>query len=164
MKVVVDYPSEVEEFVIVERMTGALSPVRAVVDTKQLVDLRRDTEKVYVDPSLIQHAVRLATATRRPTDFGVPEVAKYILYGASPRASINMILTARALAFVRGRGYVVPQDVEDMALDVMRHRLVLSYEALSDGVTSDMILRRILEIIPAPARVAEAYANAGAES
>jgi MoxR-like ATPase len=164
MKVVVDYPSEVEEFVIVERMTGALSPVRAVVDTKQLVDLRRDTEKVYVDPSLIQHAVRLATATRRPTEFGVPEVAKYILYGASPRASINMILTARALAFVRGRGYVVPQDVEDMALDVMRHRLVLSYEALSDGVTSDMILRRILEIIPAPARVAEAYANAGAES
>jgi MoxR-like ATPase len=164
MKVLVDYPSEVEEFVIVERVTGAFAPVRAVVDTKQLVDLRRETEKVYVDPSLIQHAVRLATATRSPAQFGIPEVAKYILYGASPRASINMILTARALAFVRGRGYVVPQDVEDLALDVMRHRLVLSYEALSDGVTSDMVLRRIMERIPAPARAAEAFAHAGAES
>jgi MoxR-like ATPase len=161
MKVVVDYPSEVEEFVIVERMTGSPTPVRPVVDTRQLVELRRETEKVYVDPSLIQHAVRLATATRKPEELGIPEVAKYIMYGASPRASINMILTARALAFVRGREYVLPQDVEDIALDVMRHRLVLSYEALSDGVSSDMILGRILERIPAPARVAEAYANAG---
>ena len=94
--------------------------------------------------------MRLATATRRPDSYGLPELSKYITYGASPRASINLILTARALAFVRGRGYAVPQDVADMALDVMRHRLVLSYEALSDGVTADAILQRILEAVPAP--------------
>ena len=164
MKVVVDYPSEGDEFVIVERNAGTLAPVKAVVATQQLIDLRRETEKVYVDPSLIQHAVRLATATRNPEKFGVPDVARYIMYGASPRASINLILSARALAFVRGRSYVVPQDVVDMALDVMRHRLVLSYEALSDGVTSDMILRRVLECIPAPAQSVQTYANASAES
>ncbi|HLC29608.1 MAG TPA: AAA family ATPase, partial [Dehalococcoidia bacterium] len=118
MKVVIDYPSEADEYVIVERMTGSLMPVKAVVTTEQLIDLRREAEKVYVDPSLIQHAVRLATATRDPERFGIPDVARYIMYGASPRASINLILTARALAFVRGRSYAVPQDVADMALDV----------------------------------------------
>jgi len=164
MKVVVDYPSEGDEFVIVERMTGLLAPVKAVVTTEQLIDLRRETEKVYVDPSLIRHAVRLATATRDPEQFGIPDLARYIMYGASPRASINLILSARALAFVRGRRYVLPQDVVDMALDVMRHRLVLSYEALSDGVTGDMILRRILEHIPAPAQSVQAHASVGAES
>jgi MoxR-like ATPase len=164
MKVLVDYPSESDEFVIVERMTGSLAPVKAVVTTGQLIALRREAEKVYVDPSLIQHAVRLATATRSPEQFGIAEVAKYIMYGASPRASINLILGARALAFVRGRTYAVPQDVTDLALDVMRHRLVLSYEALSEGVSSDMILGRILECIPAPAQRARGDGNAGASS
>src|SRR3990170_1516293 len=164
MKVVIDYPSEVDEFVIVERMTGSLTPVKAVATTEQLCDLRREVEKVYVDPSLIQHAVRLATATRDPEKFGIPAIAPYIMYGASPRASINLILSARALAFVRGRSYAVPQDITDMALDVMRHRLVLSFEALSDGVNSDMILQQILERIPPPAQSVETYANASAAS
>ncbi|MCL4368696.1 MAG: ATPase, partial [Actinobacteria bacterium] len=91
-------------------------------------------------------------------------VAKYILYGASPRASINLILSARALAFVRGRTYVVPQDVTDMVMDVMRHRLVLSYEALSDGVSSDMILGRILEFVSAPSQLLQMHANAASGS
>ncbi len=164
MKVVVDYPSEAEEFVIVERVAGSFTPVQAVVTPGQLLDLRRQTEEVYVDPSLIHHAVRLATATRNPDRFGIPDVARYVTYGASPRASINLILGARALAFVRGRSYALPQDVTDMALDVMRHRLVLSYEALSDGVTSDMILRHILERIPAPAQPVQPHATANAES
>ena len=164
MKVVIDYPSEADEYVIVERMTGSLMPVKAVVTTEQLIDLRREAEKVYVDPSLIQHAVRLATATRDPERFGIPDIARYIMYGASPRASINLILTARALAFVRGRSYAVPQDVADMALDVMRHRLVLSYEALSDAVTSDMVLRHILERIPPPPQSVQTYASVGADS
>jgi MoxR-like ATPase len=151
MKVLVDYPSELEEFVIVERMTGRLAEVRQVVTVEQLIALRGEADAVYVDPSLIEYAVRLATATRRPDGCGLPDLAKYITYGASPRASINLILTARALAFVRGRGYAVPQDVSDMALDVMRHRLVLSYEALSDGVTADAILRHILGAVPTPA-------------
>jgi MoxR-like ATPase len=152
MKVIIDYPSETEEFVIVERMMGGLAPVRPIVDAEQLIDLRQATDKVYVDPIIIQYAVRLATATRNAKDFGISKVAKYIMYGASPRASINLILGARALAFVRGRAYVIPQDVVDLALDVMRHRLVLSYEALSDNVTADAILRRIMEHIPPPAQ------------
>ena len=159
MKVVVDYPSESDEFVIVERMTGTLAAVKAVATAEQLIDLRREAEKVYVDPSLMQYAVRLATATREPEKFGIPDIARYIMYGASPRASINLIITGRALAFVRGRGYVIPQDVVDMALDVMRHRLVLSYEALAEGVTSDTILQRVLEHIPAPAQPLETHAS-----
>ena len=163
MKVVVDYPSEGDEFVIVERMTGSLTPVKPVATTEQLIDLRRDAEKVYVDPSLVQYAVRMVTATRHPEKFGIPDIARYIMYGASPRASINLIITGRALAFVRGRSYVVPQDVVDMAMDVMRHRLVLSFEALSDGVTGDMILQRVLERIPAPPQPLQTHASVNAE-
>jgi MoxR-like ATPase len=164
MKVLVDYPSESDEFVIVERMTGTLAPVKAVVTTDQLIELRREAEKVYVDPSLIQYAVRLATATREPDNFNISDIDKYIMYGASPRASINMIITARSLAFVRGRKYVIPQDVMDMAFDVMRHRLVLSFEAMSDDMTSDMILQRILERIPAPAQPLQTHASISTES
>jgi MoxR-like ATPase len=151
MKVVITYPSEREEYVIVERMTGMLLPLQKVLTTQQLLDLQREADEVYVDPALIEYAVRLVTATRQPKQFGVGDLERYILYGASPRASINLILTARALAFVRGRNYVLPQDVLDMTPDVMRHRLVLSFEALSDNVTSDMLLRRIVERVPIPA-------------
>ena len=97
-----------------------------------------------------EYAVRLATATRSPAEHGLGELQRYITFGASPRASINLILTARALAFVRGRDYVLPEDVLDMALDVLRHRLVLSFEALSDDVTSDRLLRTIIDRIPVP--------------
>jgi MoxR-like ATPase len=164
MKVLVDYPSQSEEFVVVERMTGTMIPVKAAVTTEQLIDLRQQTEKVYIDPSLIDYAVRLASATRNPDKAGIPDIGKYIMYGASPRASINLIKSARSLAFVRGRSYAVPKDVVDMALDVMRHRLVLSYEAMSDSVTSDMILQRILDSIPVPAQVLQSHTNANAES
>jgi MoxR-like ATPase len=92
----------------------------------------------------------MVTATRKPKEIGLDELTRYIMFGASPRASINLILTARALAFVRGRDYVLPQDVLDMALDVLRHRLVLSYEALSDNITGDDILKKILDRIPIP--------------
>ena len=164
MKVLVDYPSETEEFVIVERVTGTPTLVSAVVTTKQLTDLRHEVEKVYVDPSLIQYAVRLATATRDPEKLDIPDIAKYIMYGASPRASINLIVTARALAFLRGRCYVVPQDVVDMVLDVMRHRLVVSYEAMSDGISGDVIIQRILECISVPAQPLQTHVNINAES
>lgn len=150
LKVLVGYPDEREEFVIVERMTGRLLPVQKVLTTSQLVDLQREVDQVYVDPALIEYAVRMVTATRKPKEYGVPDIGRYIMFGASPRASINLILTARALAFVRGRNYVLPEDVLDMTLDVMRHRLVLSYEALSDNVTSDMLLKKILDRVPIP--------------
>jgi MoxR-like ATPase len=150
LKVLVGYPSPTEEFVIVERMTGLLDPVQEVLTTENLVALQRKADRVYVDPALMDYAVRLATATRAPRMFGMPELEHYITFGASPRASINLILTARALAFVRGRDYALPQDVIDMARDVMRHRLVLSFEALSDNVTSDDILGKVLNLVRVP--------------
>ena len=159
MKVLVDYPNESDEFVIVERMTGGLAQVKAVVTAEQLMEMQRAAEKVYVDPSLIQYAVRLATATRSPEKFGIPGIEGYVMYGCSPRASINLIVSSRALAFVRGREYVVPQDLGDLALDVMRHRIVPSYNALSDGVTNEAILQRILDYVPAPAESFHPYAN-----
>jgi MoxR-like ATPase len=160
MKVLVDYPSEAEEFVIVQRVTSAAASVAAVVTTEQILQLRAATERVFVDPLLVQHAVRLATATRKPEAFNVPDIAKYVIYGASPRASINMIIAARALAFVRGRTYVVPQDVADVTHDVMRHRIIPSYEALSDGVTTDDIITKVEKAIPAPAQVLQAHVAA----
>jgi MoxR-like ATPase len=150
LKILVGYPSATEEFVIVERMTGRLEPVQEVLTTTDLLALQQQADRVYVDPALMEYAVRLATATRAPGSHGMPELDKYITYGASPRASINLILTARALAFVRGRDYALPQDVLDMARDVMRHRLVLSFEALSDNVTADDVLSTVLKRIPVP--------------
>ncbi len=150
LKVLVGYPTSTEEFVIVERMTGFLEGVQKVLTTDQLVGLQQQADRVYVDPALIEYAVRMVTFTRQPKDIGLKDLERYIMFGASPRASINLILTARALAFVRGRDYALPQDVLDMALDVMRHRLVLSYEALSDNMSSDDILKKILDRIPIP--------------
>ncbi|MCQ3937798.1 MAG: ATPase [Chloroflexi bacterium] len=164
LKVLVGYPNPTEEFVIVERMTGALQAVQKVLTTEQLVELQKKADQVYVDPSLIEYAVKLVNATRSPRDVGLTDLERYITFGASPRASINLILTAKALAFVRGRSYVLPQDVLDMALDVIRHRLVLSYEALSDEVTSDEILTKILDRIPIPVVPLNEHFNVRANS
>ncbi len=150
LKVLIDYPNEAEEFVIVERMTAALQPVATVINTDQLLSAQRETDRVYADPALMEYAVRLVAATRRPAEFGLRDIGKYIMYGASPRASINLILTARALALLRGRTFVLAQDIRDMALDVMRHRLILSYEALSDNVTSDTLLKRVVAQVAPP--------------
>ena len=150
LKVTVGYPSATEEFVIVERMTGALQEVQAVLDTQEMIALQRRADGIYVDPALIEYSVKLVAATRQPEGVGLGGLKPYILFGASPRASINMIIAGRALAFMRGRDYALPQDVRDMALDVMRHRLVLSYEALSDNVQSDEILQRVMEAVPMP--------------
>ncbi|MCW5852802.1 MAG: MoxR family ATPase, partial [Anaerolineae bacterium] len=159
LKVLVGYPTPTEEFVIVERMTGFLQDVHKVLTTEQLLDLQRKAYQVYVDPALIEYAIRLVNATRNPKEVGLKDFERYITFGVSPRASINLILTARALAFVRGRNYVLPQDVLDMALDVMRHRLVLSYEALSDNVASDDILKKFIDRIPTPVVPLHEHAN-----
>jgi MoxR-like ATPase len=160
LKVLVGYPTPTEEFVIVERMTGALQAVQKVLTTQQLLALQQEADAVYADPALLEYAVRMVTASRKPKDYGLKELEHYIMFGASPRASINLILAGRALAFVRGRAYVLPQDVRDIALDVMRHRLVLSYEALSDNVTADELLNKILGRIPIPEVPLHEHANA----
>jgi len=159
LKVLVGYPSATEEFVIVERMTGVLQAVQKVLTTEQLLRLQQKADSVYVDPVLMEYAVQMVTATRKPYEVGLGELAPYIMFGASPRASINLILTARALAFVRGRTYALPRDVLDMALDVLRHRIVLSYEALSDNVSGDDVLNRILDRIPIPEVPLHEHAN-----
>jgi MoxR-like ATPase len=159
MKVLVGYPTEEEEFVIVERVTGTGKPVAAVATTDQLSELQRECRKGYVDPALVQYAVRLVAATRDPERYGVKETQRYLSFGASPRASINLIEGARALAFLRGRDYVLPQDVSDMAPDVLRHRLILTYEALAEGISADEIVRRVMQHIPAPEKPLETHVN-----
>ena len=111
----------------------------------------------YVDPSLMQYAVRLVAATRTPERYGIKDIARYITFGASPRATIHLIEGARALAFLRGRAYVLPEDVSDLAPDVLRHRLSLSYEALADAVTPDELIARIMQHVPAPEKPLETH-------
>jgi len=150
MKVLVDYPTEEEEFVIVERVTGAAASVAAVASTEQLAALQEECRNVYVDPAFVQYAVKLVSATRRPDQYGLAELSRYVTFGASPRATIGLIEGARALAFLRGRGYVLPEDITELAPDVLRHRLVLSYEAMSDGRTADALIARVMQAVPAP--------------
>ncbi|GAB4041184.1 MAG: MoxR family ATPase [Rubrivivax sp.] len=164
MKVLVDYPSEEEEFVIAERVTGAPVTPAAVTDTGQLLVLQKQCRAVYVDPSLMQYAVRLVSATRRPAKYELPELAKYLSYGASPRATIGLIEGAKALALLRGRHYALPEDMLDLVPDVLRHRLVPSYEALAEGLSPDDLVQRVLKKIPVPdkplAPAAPAHAHA----
>jgi MoxR-like ATPase len=150
MKVLVDYPSEEEEFVIAQRVTGAATIVTAVASMSQLAELQHECRQVYVDPSLMQYAVKLVSATRRPERYELGDLAKYLTFGASPRATIGLIEGARALAFMRGRGYALPEDMTGLVGDVMRHRLVLSYEALAEGLNADALIERVLKKIPVP--------------
>ena len=150
MKVLVDYPSDEEEFVIVERVIGPPLVANPVASTAQLAELQQACREVYVDPSLIQYAVKLVGATRRPERHGLAELGKYLSYGASPRASIALVEAARALAFMRGRGYVLPEDLGDLAADCLRHRLVLSYEALAEGLSADALISQVMARLPLP--------------
>ena len=149
-KVVIGYPSYHEEVTIVERMSRPLADVTPVISAGDLHGLQAVADAVYVDPKVREYAVTLATATRRPEEFGLQALRKYVAYGASPRASLNMVLGARALALLRGREYVMPEDVRDLAPDVLRHRLVLSYEALADEVSADSIVEQVIGAVQPP--------------
>jgi MoxR-like ATPase len=157
MKVLVGYPSEEEEFVIVNRVTGPAVDALPVTTTEQLAQLQRLCRTAYTDPALVQYAVRLVAATRNPARYGVQNVAQYLTYGASPRATIHLVEGARALAFLRGRSYVVPADMRDIAADVLRHRLSLSYEALAEGLTADQIILRLMKHLPLPDKPLESH-------
>jgi MoxR-like ATPase len=149
-KVLVDYPSATEEFVIVERMIAGLEKLRGVMDAERLRELQEAVHTVYVDPALIDYAVRVARATRNPSSVGLGDFARYVTYGVSPRASIYMVTAAQSLALVRGRRYVLPEDVLAIAPDVLRHRLVLSFEALSDDVSAQSVVDAVLKSVPLP--------------
>ena len=155
MKVLVDYPTDEEEYVIVERVTGPAVQVNAVATTYQLAALQAQCREVYVDPSLVQYAVKLVSATRTPERHGLKDVGRLITYGASPRATIGLVEGARALALLRGRSYALPEDMVALVPDVLRHRVVLSYEGLSEGLSSDALIERIMKAVPAPAKPLE---------
>jgi MoxR-like ATPase len=150
MKVVVDYPSQPEEHAIVERALRPPQAIQAMLSPERLVAMQQRVGEVYVDPSVTDYAVRLVAASRAPGLVGLGELERYVSYGASPRATIALVLAGRALAFLRGRGYVLPQDVAELALDVLRHRVVLSYEALADAVDADAVVGRLLGAVTVP--------------
>ena len=155
MKVLVDYPTPEEEFVIVQRVTGESPLVSAIATTGQLAELQAICRMGFVEPALMQYAVRLVCATRDPAKYGLPEFVPWLTFGASPRATINLVEGARALAFLRGRDYVLPEDMIELVPDVLRHRLVLSYQALAEGMTADAIIARLMQHIAAPAKALE---------
>ena len=154
MKVRVDYPTPGEEAVVVERSLRAAAELVPILTAEMLARLQALTADVYVDRAVIDYAVAMAGATRAPSVVGLPNVAPFIAYGASPRGSIYLIHAARALAVVRGRRYVLPSDVTELAPDVLRHRIVPSFTALAEEVSADMILDRILPAVPVPHLVA----------
>ncbi len=164
MKVLVGYPSEEEEFVIVQRVTGVAQDVAPVATTEQLAALQRECRAGYVDPNLMQYAVRLVSATRQPARYGLADLQKYLSYGASPRATIHLIEGARALAYLRGRSYVLPEDVSDLVPDVLRHRLVLTYEALAEGLTPDQLILRVMQRIPRPEKPLDTHVRVSADA
>jgi MoxR-like ATPase len=150
MKVLVSYPSSAEEHAIVDRALRPAEPIRAMLTPEDLTRMQERVQQLYVDPAITEYAVRLVTATRLLGLAGLDELKRYLTYGASPRASIALVVGGRALAFLRGRDYVLPYDVSELAADVLRHRVVLSYEALADDVSADDIIARVLDAVPEP--------------
>jgi len=150
LKVVVGYPTPEDELTVVERSLAGLVEVRQILDVGELLSLREAVARVYVDPALSRHAVTIAVATRDLDSVGLAELKPYVAFGASPRGPIALVTAARALALIRGRDYVLPQDVRELAHDALHHRIVLSYEALAAEVGADSILRSVLGVLPAP--------------
>jgi MoxR-like ATPase len=150
MKIMVTYPDRNEEVEIVQRMAVNAPHANRVLSLDDLVRLQSATDEVFAHRAVVDYAVRLVQATRVPAEHGLAELAASIDYGASPRASLGLIAGARALALLRGRDYVLPQDIVDVAPDVLRHRLVLSYEALADGASVEDLITRIVSTVPAP--------------
>jgi len=150
LKVLVDYPAHDEELTVVARSLEAPPDLAQVLSLEDLTGLQRQAAEVYVDPALISWTVDVATATRKPRDHGLADVADYIAFGASPRGPISLVAAGRALALVRGRDYVVPGDLEALVRDAFRHRLVLSYRALAEEVAPDTILDAVLAAVPTP--------------
>ncbi|MDQ6796492.1 MAG: MoxR family ATPase [Actinomycetota bacterium] len=150
MKVLVDYPDRNEEVEIVQRMSVNPPHAAKVLSLDDLRHLQKTAGQVFAHRAVVDYAVRLVHSTRNPGQYEMEDLASRIAYGASPRASLGLIAAARGMALLRGRDYVLPQDVSDVALDVMRHRVVLSYEALADGLSVDHLLQTVVSRVPAP--------------
>jgi MoxR-like ATPase len=150
-KLLVDYPKQADERVMLDRMTNLVKPsVRPVVQPDQILAARRLVREVYMDDRIKDYVLNLVTATRRPADRGLKNLQPLIAFGASPRAGIYLIEAARARAFLHGRGYVIPDDVKELAPDVLRHRLITTYEAEAENITTDQIVKQILQRVEVP--------------
>jgi MoxR-like ATPase len=150
LKILVDYPLHDEELTVIQRSLAAPPELTQMLSIDELRTVQAGVRDIYVDPGLVSYALQLATATRRPDDFGVPDLARFISFGASPRGPISLIHAARGLAVVRGRDYVLVQDLQELIKDALRHRLVLSYEALAERRSADSILDEIVAAVPVP--------------
>ena len=151
LKVIVDYPERSEEREIINRMTsGTPIDVQPVVDSEYILSAREIVRQVYVDEKIKDYVLDLVVATRSPVSAGLNDLANLISYGASPRAGIFLIAAARAYAFIKGRGYVVPDDIKQLAPDILRHRIITTFEAEAQDVTSEQIARRILDSVEVP--------------
>jgi len=150
LKIQVGYPTDAEEREIVYRMGVSPPEPSQVFDSEDLIALQKKADDVFVHNALVDYAVRLVLATRAPAQHGLPDVAQLIQYGASPRASLGIVRAGRAIALLRGRDYALPQDVQDVAPDILRHRLVLSYDALADDISADQVVDRVLSTVPLP--------------
>lgn len=151
LKVVVGYPSKADERKVVDSvLEDYRREVQPVLDKEQLFEMKKTVGMIYMDDKIKDYVLDVVAATRQPEDFKLKELKPLIECGASPRASINLCLAARANAFLAGRGYVTPQDVKDIAYEVLRHRIILTYEAEAEEKTSDDIVRKVLESVPVP--------------
>jgi MoxR-like ATPase len=150
LKVVIGYPKHDEELTVVHRQLVPPPDLRQALSLDDLKALQRAVFDVYVDPALVSYSVALATATREPEAYGLPQLEKYIAYGASPRGPISLVQAGRVLALVRGRDYTLPEDLQELARDALRHRLVLTYQALAEEVTPDAILEQVVAAVPVP--------------
>ncbi len=150
LKILVDYPLHDEELTVIQRSLVAPPALSQLLTIEELRSVQAEVRSIYVDPGLVSYALQLATATRRPDEFGLPDLARFIAFGASPRGPISMIHAARGLAVVRGRDYVLVQDLQELIKDALRHRLVLSYEALAEQRSADSILDEIVAAVPVP--------------
>jgi len=150
MKIVVDYPTPSEEVEIVQRMGVKPPEPKESLSIEALAVLQDEADQIFVAREVVDYAVNLVFATREPERFGMADLGEFLQYGASPRASLGLVAAGRSLALLRGRSYVLPQDVYDVAPDIFRHRLVLSYEALARDITVNDVLGRILATVPAP--------------
>jgi MoxR-like ATPase len=150
MKVTVDYPSDADELAILYRMSSGRPQAHQVLDPPRLLALQERAGQVFVHHAVAEYVVRLVLATRDPARFGLPQVAPLLAYGASPRATLGLVAAARGLALLRGRDYVLPDDVRELAPDVISHRLVLSFDAVAEGVSADSVVRRLVNAVPPP--------------
>jgi len=150
MRIPVGYPTPDEEHEIVRRAGGTPEDAERILDPEDVIGMQKAAAEVFVDRAVTDYAVRLVLATRDAGKAGIPEIGPYIEFGASPRASLGLVEAGKALALLRGRGYVLPQDVYDVAYDVLNHRIVLSYDALAEGVSVDDLLVELLSTMPAP--------------